>query len=116
MTKPEVSYHGLLGLLQTYEKDHQLKKESVNVVGGTSAGLSSFKKGKKKKVQKACAGVSKPKQTMKQKSDQSKAECFFCKKQGHWKRNCSAYLASLDPNRPKKKIQQTVAAQGTSSK
>ena len=34
MTKPIVNYHGLLGLLQTFEKDHQLHKEMVNVVGG----------------------------------------------------------------------------------
>ena len=38
MTKPAVNYHGLLGLLQNFEKDHQLHKESVNVVGGSSSG------------------------------------------------------------------------------
>ena len=37
MTKPAVNYHGLLGLLQNFEKDHQLHKESVNVVGGSSS-------------------------------------------------------------------------------
>ena len=42
-------------------------------------------------------------QTKKCKPDQSQVECFFCKKQGHWKRNCPLYIASLDPNRPKKK-------------
>ena len=42
-------------------------------------------------------------QTKKCKPDLSQAECFFCKKQGHWKRNCPLYIASLDPNRPKKK-------------
>ena len=47
-TKPVVSYHGLLGLLQTYEKDYKLNKGTINVVGRTSAGYSSFKKGKKK--------------------------------------------------------------------
>ena len=59
MTKPMVSYHGLLGLLQTYKKDHQLNKRTVNIIGRTSAGCSSFKKGKKK-VQKKSAIVSKP--------------------------------------------------------
>ena len=34
MTKPTVNYHGLLGLLQTFEKDHQLQKKSMNLVGG----------------------------------------------------------------------------------
>ena len=104
MTKPTINYHGLLGLLQNFEKDHQLHKESVNVVGGSSSGRRPFKKGKKKnkKVQPH-AGMSAQGQTKKCKPDQSQAECFFCKKQGHWKRNCPLYIASLDPNRPKKK-------------
>ena len=34
MMKPIVNYHDLLGLLQTFEKDHQLHKEMVNIVGG----------------------------------------------------------------------------------
>ena len=49
------------------------------------------------------AGTSAQGQTKKRKLDQSQAECFFCKKQGHWKRNCPLYIGSLDPNRPKKK-------------
>ena len=49
MNKPAVNYHGLLGLLQTYEKDHQLNKGVVNLVGGSSGGRRPFKKGKKKK-------------------------------------------------------------------
>ena len=53
MTKPVVNYHGLLGLLQTFDKDHQLHKKIVNVVGGSSSdGHHCFKKGKKKKNNK----------------------------------------------------------------
>ena len=52
MTKPVVSYHSLLSLLQTYEKDHQLNKGTINVVSRTSAGRSSFKKGKKSAKEK----------------------------------------------------------------
>ena len=52
MTKPAVNYHGLLGLLQNFEKDHQLHKESVNVVGGSSSDRRPFKKGKKNKKKK----------------------------------------------------------------
>ncbi len=48
MTKLVVNYHQLLGLLQTFEKDHQLLKGSVNLVGGPSKGRGPFKKGKKK--------------------------------------------------------------------
>ena len=79
-----VSYHGLLGLLQTYKKDHQLNKEMINVVSRTSIGWSSFKKGKKK-VQKKSVVVSKPRQSQKVKANKSKVECFFYVKLGHWK-------------------------------
>ena len=43
-TKPVVSYHGLLGLLQTYEKDHQLNKGMINVIDKTSVGRSPLRK------------------------------------------------------------------------
>ena len=52
MTKPAVNYHDLLGLLQNFEKDHQLHKESVNVVGGSSSCRRPYKKGKKKNKKK----------------------------------------------------------------
>ena len=63
-----------------------------------------------KKVQKKSAKVSKPRQSKKIKADKSKVECFFCKKLSHWKQNCLAYIATLDPNKPKKKMQQVIAA------
>ena len=48
MTKPAVNYHGLLGLLQIFEKDHQLYKKMVNIVGGSFSGSHCpFKKKKK---------------------------------------------------------------------
>ena len=34
MNKPTVNYHGLMGLLKTYERDHQLSKGVMNLVGG----------------------------------------------------------------------------------
>ena len=52
MTKPEVNYHGLLGLLQNFEKDHQLLKESVNSVGGSSSGSRPFEKGRRTRRRK----------------------------------------------------------------
>ena len=52
MIKPEENYHGLLGLLQNFKKDHQLHKESVNLVGGSSSDSRPFKKGKKNKKKK----------------------------------------------------------------
>ena len=85
MTKPTVNYHGLLGLLQNFEKDHQLHKESVNIVGGSSSGRRSFKKGKKNKKKKnkkvrPHAGTSAQDQTKKRKPNLSQVEYFFCKK------------------------------------
>ena len=85
MIKPEENYHGLLVLLQNFEKDHQLHKESVNLVGGSSSGSRSFKKGKKnkkKKVKKVQvqARTSVQGQTRKIKPDKSQAEHFFYKK------------------------------------
>ena len=111
MTKPAVYYYGLLGLLQTFEKDHQLQKELVNLVEGSSVGCQSFKRGKKK-VQKSRAVDLK--QSKISKVDKSHAECFFCKKLYHWKRNYPAYIATLDPNRPKnKRKKQAITSQGT---
>ena len=81
MMKPTVNYYGLLGLLQTFEKDHQLQKEPVNLVGGSSAGRRSSRRGKKKKVQKSHAADLK--QSKPSKVDKSQAECFFYKKLGH---------------------------------
>ena len=88
MSKPEVDYHGLLGLLQNFEKDHQLHKESVNLVGGLSSCSRSFGKGKKNKKKKAKkvhvhARTPVQAQAIKTKFDKSQAECFFCKKRGH---------------------------------
>lgn len=50
MTKPTVNFHGLLGLLQNFEKDNQLLKGVVNLVGGKKEGRPSFGKEKKKKI------------------------------------------------------------------
>ena len=49
MTKPTVNYHGLLGLLQTFEKDHQLQNKSMNLVEGSGVGHHPFKKGIERK-------------------------------------------------------------------
>ena len=72
MTKSVVNYHGLLELLQNFEKDHQLQKKSVNFVGESSSGRRSFKKWKKNKKKKVqSTGMSQPSQTKKLKADQS---------------------------------------------
>ena len=80
MTKSIVNYHDLLELLQTFEKDNQLHKETVNLVGGSSLGSHHpFKKEKKKKNKKV-QGAGSQSQKFKFKTDQSQAEYFCCKK------------------------------------
>ena len=115
MTKLAVNFYNLLGLLQNFEKDHQLHKESVNIVGGSSSRCRPFEKEKKNKKNKKRVqnfGAPKPSQTKKFKSYQSQTEYFYCKKQGHWKKNGPQCIAFLDPNRPKKK--QVIVGQGNS--
>ncbi|KAK1646059.1 hypothetical protein QYE76_063864 [Lolium multiflorum] len=69
---------------------------------------TSFKKGKskgkfKKGGKKAATPPMKPKNGPK-----PDAECYYCKEKGHWKRNCSKYLA--DPEeRPCQEEERRVA-------
>ena len=80
MTKLVVNYHYLLGLLQTFEKDHQFHKKTVNVVGASSSdGCHPSEKRKKKKKNKVPI-IGGQTVKFKSKSDQSQAECFHCKK------------------------------------
>ena len=53
LSKPVVNYHGLLGLLQTFKKDHQLHKKMVNFIRGSSSeGHRPLGKRNKKKKNK----------------------------------------------------------------
>ena len=53
MTKLVVNYHSLLEFLQTFGKDHQLHKETVNVVKESSlGGHHPFKKETNKKIKR----------------------------------------------------------------
>ncbi|PRQ60287.1 uncharacterized protein LOC133735958 [Rosa rugosa] len=83
----------LLNMLVTAEK--QIKKESGSaaIIASSSSSKSKCKgKGKKKQVIKPKGVVQKKK---KKEQKEPKGICFFCNKDGHWKRNCKAYLASL---------------------
>ena len=57
MTKPTVNYYNLLGLLQTFEKNHQPKKEQVHVVRGSFVGRRSSKREKKKRCRKIMPSI-----------------------------------------------------------
>ena len=56
------------------------------------AGKTGKRKRKAKKPQKKAA------KSKKQKKDKASDACHFCKKTGHWKRNCNAYLESKKGN------------------
>ena len=75
----------------------------MNLIGGSRVGRHPLKKGMKKKNKSKKVQHAGPSQTRKNRADKIKIECFYCKKLGHWKRNCPQYIATLDPNRPRKK-------------
>ncbi|PKI43664.1 hypothetical protein CRG98_035948 [Punica granatum] len=79
-------------------------KEVVLVVGNSSSKIrKKNRKSKKGSVLQQSAGVSKNKGKAKVVAD--KGTCFHCGKDGHWKRNCQQYLASLKANEGKKPLE-----------
>ncbi|KAK1667103.1 hypothetical protein QYE76_055262 [Lolium multiflorum] len=91
------------------KKEHQVlmvNKTTSFKKQGKSKG--KFKKGGKK----AATPPMKPKNGPK-----PDAECYYCKEKGHWKRNCSKYLADLKSGLVKKKKEEAGQAQaGTVAK
>jgi hypothetical protein len=83
----------LCGMLKTAETD--IKKNAPNHVMMVHKS-ASFKKKEKSwgKKGKAADVISKPKPSPKT-GPSADAECFFCHKSGHWKRNCKLYQASV---------------------
>ena len=75
----------LINLLNTVEPT--LKKEGKIVILVDSYGS---KNKKKRKINKQKGGAA----NKKAKETSSKGTCFHCGKEGHWKRNCKAYLES----------------------
>ncbi|KAK1682201.1 hypothetical protein QYE76_043049 [Lolium multiflorum] len=87
----------LFGMLKAAEikKEHQVlmvNKTTSFKKQGKSKG--KFKKGGKKAATPPVKPKSGPKPD---------AECYYCKEKGHWKRNCSKYLADLKSGLVKKK-------------
>ena len=89
MNKLKMSLPELANMLTNAEPN--IKKEKGQVMVVESSGARK-KRPKKNKVQKAKA--TKPNKGIK-KNKVAKGKCHFCGKEGHWKRNCKAYLASL---------------------
>ena len=70
----------------------EIKKEHQVLIVNKTTGFKKKGKGKKGDFKKngkpVAAPVKKPKDGPKH-----EAECFYCKGNGHWKRNCPKYLA-----------------------
>ncbi|XP_059274557.1 uncharacterized protein LOC132029260 [Lycium ferocissimum] len=95
--KMDSDLHEMLNMLIDYENQlaSEKKKGPVMLVGNSSKRKDKGKTKTKKKPTAPKGGVTKPK-IKEGKTNQSEAECFHCKKKGHWKRNCKGYLATLN--------------------
>jgi len=95
----------LLSMLRTYETNMKAAEPApILMVGnkGKAKGKGKWKGKKKTGSDSAPKPKSGPKQAVKPKGGVAKGECHYCKKTGHWKRNCSVYLEDLK----KKKVEQ----------
>ncbi|KAK1662526.1 hypothetical protein QYE76_050685 [Lolium multiflorum] len=89
----------LFGMLKAAEIEIKKEHQVLMVNKTTSFKKHGKSKGKfKKGGKKAATPPVKPKNGPK-----PDAECYYCKEKGHWKRNCSKYLADLKSGLVKKK-------------
>ncbi len=79
----------LINLLKTAEPSIKKDKQTVMLVD------SSKKKSSSKKIKPIAAKGGVKKKAKAAEKAASKGTCFHCGKNGHWKRNCKAYLESL---------------------
>ncbi|KAK1679616.1 hypothetical protein QYE76_040464 [Lolium multiflorum] len=89
----------LFAMLKSAEIEIKKEHQVFMVNKTTSFKKQGKSKGKNKKSgKKAATPPVKPKSGPK-----PDAECYYCKEKGHWKRNCSKYLADLKSGLVKKK-------------
>ncbi|KAK1608428.1 hypothetical protein QYE76_032101 [Lolium multiflorum] len=94
----------LFGMLKAAEIEIKKEHQVLMVNKTTSFKKQGKSKGKfKKGGKKAATPPVKPKSGPK-----PDAECYYCKEKGHWKRNCSKYLADLKSGLVKKKKEDEV--------
>ncbi|KAK1683143.1 hypothetical protein QYE76_043991 [Lolium multiflorum] len=87
----------LFGMLKAAEIEIKKEHQVLMVNKTTSFKKQGKSKGKfKKGGKKAATPPMKPK-------NGPKPDCYYCKEKGHWKRNCSKYLADLKSGLVKKK-------------
>ncbi|KAK1670678.1 hypothetical protein QYE76_058837, partial [Lolium multiflorum] len=95
----------LFAMLKSAEIEIKKEHQVLMVNKTTSFKKQGKSKGKNKKSgKKAATPPVKPKTGPK-----PDAECYYCKEKGHWKRNCSKYLADLKSGLVKKKKEETAA-------
>ena len=93
MHKMQCTLAELMNMLVTAELSMKGSKGSVFIVEQTSSKKMSF--GKKKKSAKNQKVDGKKKKTESKKKATEKEKYFHCQSDGHWKRNCPQYLATL---------------------
>ncbi|KAJ8763519.1 hypothetical protein K2173_002402 [Erythroxylum novogranatense] len=99
MNQKDMILPKLLNMLKTAEGCLKKEPSSVLVVSSSKSKKKGFKKNKNKK-QKASTNIVNFKGGVKKKSN-DKGTCFNCGVEGHWKRNCPSYLASLKDKKSK---------------
>ncbi|KAK1693752.1 hypothetical protein QYE76_010449 [Lolium multiflorum] len=93
----------LFAMLKSAEIEIKKEHQVLMVNKTTSFKKQGKSKGKNKKGgKKAATPPVKPKTGPK-----PDAECYYCKEKGHWKHNCSKYLADLKSGLVKKKKEET---------
>ncbi|KAK1663732.1 hypothetical protein QYE76_051891 [Lolium multiflorum] len=99
----------LFGMLKAAEIEIKKEHQVLMVNKTTSFKKQGKSKGKfKKGGKKAATPPMKPKNGPK-----PDADCYYCKEKGHWKRNCSKYLADLKSGLIKKKKEATEPRRST---
>ncbi|KAK1619391.1 hypothetical protein QYE76_024908 [Lolium multiflorum] len=102
----------LFGMLKAAEIEIKKEHQVLMVNKTTSFKKQGKSKGKfKKGGKKAATPPMKPKNGPK-----PDAECYYCKEKGHWKRNCSKYLADLKSGLVKKKKEEFLTKEVTGRK
>ncbi|XP_073137940.1 uncharacterized protein [Henckelia pumila] len=111
MNKIEATLEELVNMLVNYEAT--IKKEKTVLLLGSSSGT---KKGAQNKGKKRSAPAVKNKPNKKpykkpaqgpKRQNKSEQVCFHCNKPGHWRRNCTEYLAQKRSGHGDDKKQET---------
>lgn len=94
MNKMVLTLPELLNQLQTAEGILYNKKATGSVYLAEDSKRKPKRKNPKKKSQKTCLNANKALGVKKEKGEGvAKGKCLHCNKTGHWKRNCTEYLA-----------------------